>query len=137
MLYQAELLSVPVAKGGPLASGGALIAMPPRPRNSQKGGLKVFSRPAFNRFAGRRRWLYTGPPDGASPSGKALDFDSSIRRFDPFRPSHPVPVLRGISSLLINAVPFPVLNPNWTVGADKMGVQKNSLKTRFNVNVPI
>jgi hypothetical protein len=27
---------------------------------------------------------------GASPSGKALDFDSSIRRFDPFRPSHSV-----------------------------------------------
>ena len=31
------------------------------------------------------------PAVGASPSGKALDFDSSIRRFDPFRPSqHPV-----------------------------------------------
>jgi uncharacterized protein len=28
-------------------------------------------------------------PAGASPSGKALDFDSSIRRFDPFRPSQP------------------------------------------------
>ena len=29
-------------------------------------------------------------PDGASPSGKATDFDSVIRRFDPSRPSQPV-----------------------------------------------
>ena len=99
MLYQAELLSDTNREGGPLASGGALIAMPPRPRNSQKSGPKVFSRPAFNRFAGRRRWLYTGPPDGASPSGKALDFDSSIRRFDPSRPSHPVLRLGAISEV--------------------------------------
>jgi|KBSMisStaDraftv2_1062788.scaffolds.fasta_scaffold485253_1 hypothetical protein len=28
-------------------------------------------------------------PVGASPSGKAPDFDSGIRRFDPFRPSQP------------------------------------------------
>ena len=33
VLYQAELLSEPVRKGAPLASGGALITMPPRPRN--------------------------------------------------------------------------------------------------------
>ncbi len=26
--------------------------------------------------------------DGASPSGKAPDFDSGIPRFDPWRPSH-------------------------------------------------
>lgn len=36
VLYQAELLSEPVRKGIPLASGGALIAMPPRPRNRSK-----------------------------------------------------------------------------------------------------
>ncbi len=30
---------------------------------------------------------YTGPSAGASPSGKAADFDSAIRRFDPSRPS--------------------------------------------------
>jgi hypothetical protein len=29
-------------------------------------------------------WFVTG---GASPSGKALDFDSSIPRFDPWRPN--------------------------------------------------
>lgn len=28
------------------------------------------------------------PSDGASSSGKTLDFDSSMRRFDPCRPSH-------------------------------------------------
>ena len=33
VLYQAELLSEPVREEGPLASGGALITMPPRPRN--------------------------------------------------------------------------------------------------------
>jgi hypothetical protein len=30
------------------------------------------------------------PSIGASPSGKAPDFDSGIRRFESFRPSHPV-----------------------------------------------
>ena len=29
------------------------------------------------------------PSVGASPSGKAPDFDSGIRRFESFRPSHP------------------------------------------------
>jgi hypothetical protein len=29
------------------------------------------------------------PSIGASPSGKAPDFDSGIRRFESFRPSHP------------------------------------------------
>ena len=33
VLYQAELLSEPVRWERPLASGGALITMPPRPRN--------------------------------------------------------------------------------------------------------
>ena len=33
-------------------------------------------------------WLgYRGQRFGASPSGKAADFDSAIRRFDPSRPS--------------------------------------------------
>ena len=35
------------------------------------------------------RDLFTPAPDGASPSGKATDFDSVIRRFDPSRPSQP------------------------------------------------
>ena len=35
------------------------------------------------------RDLFTLRPDGASPSGKATDFDSVIRRFDPSRPSQP------------------------------------------------
>ena len=61
VLYQAELLSEPVAKGVPLASGGALITMPPSPRNSQKGAGKALSRPPFKRFAGRAGWLYTEP----------------------------------------------------------------------------
>ena len=30
---------------------------------------------------------YRGQRFGASPSGKAADFDSAIRRFDPSRPS--------------------------------------------------
>lgn len=37
------------------------------------------------------RALYGSPPVGASPSGKAPDFDSGIRRFDPSRPSQSVP----------------------------------------------
>src|SRR3984893_4190469 len=32
----------------------------------------------------------SGPSDGASPSGKAVDFDSTIRRFESSRPSQPV-----------------------------------------------
>ena len=82
----------------PLASGGALITMPPRPRNRPQtgrrcghfGGLRA-ARAGFIRV---RPGAIPGPA-GASPSGKALDFDSSIRRFDPFRPSQPVRALHG------------------------------------------
>jgi hypothetical protein len=31
------------------------------------------------------------PPDGASPSGKAVDFDSTIPRFESWRPSQAYP----------------------------------------------
>ena len=37
--------------------------------------------------AGANGLGYRGPTIGASPSGKAADFDSAIRRFDPSRPS--------------------------------------------------
>src|SRR5580704_4114534 len=33
---------------------------------------------------------FSGPSIGASPSGKAVDFDSTIRRFESSRPSQPV-----------------------------------------------
>jgi hypothetical protein len=45
--------------------------------------------------ATRWRAVASGHAVGASPSGKATDFDSVIRRFDPSRPSHPVPRWRG------------------------------------------
>ena len=92
VLYQAELLSEPVQRGAPLASGGALITMPPRPRNRAASPCRCGH---FGRFADRRGSLYTEAPRpgdlspaGASPSGKAPDFDSGMRRFDPSRPSH-------------------------------------------------
>jgi hypothetical protein len=40
------------------------------------------------------------PGVGASPSGKAADFDSAIRRFESSRPSHAVPVIAQCPSLL-------------------------------------
>ena len=46
--------------------------------------------------------MVRGPWIGASPSGKAPDFDSGIRRFESFRPSHPASRLsaqRGICPL--------------------------------------
>lgn len=43
-------------------------------------------------YAGRVLALWMGRA-GASPSGKAADFDSAIRRFDPSRPNQPMPRL--------------------------------------------
>lgn len=43
---------------------------------------------------------------GASPSGKATDFDSVIRRFEPSRPSQSVQSLRVFSIQLNRAVDF-------------------------------
>jgi hypothetical protein len=41
-------------------------------------------------------WLgYRGQRFGASPSGKAADFDSAIRRFDPSRPSQLFALLKN------------------------------------------
>ena len=62
VLYQAELLSEPVRKGRPLASGGALIAMPPRPRNRPDRRYEHIVRAGFSRFAGGGPCRYTGPP---------------------------------------------------------------------------
>src|SRR5512146_35614 len=42
---------------------------------------------ALRRVESGRMRLYGPPPFGASPSGKAPDFDSGIRRFESFRPS--------------------------------------------------
>jgi hypothetical protein len=99
VLYQAELLSEPVRGNTPRLGRRPYNDAPPPPQPAKKGsGVR-----SFWRFAGRPGWLYTGRarvcpgPAGASPSGKALDFDSSIRRFDPFRPSQSVPALQGIS----------------------------------------
>ena len=64
-----------------------------RPRNH---AASPSGRGHFSQFAERPGSLYTEAPvqgtkpDGASPSGKAPDFDSGIRRFDPSRPSQPV-----------------------------------------------
>ena len=58
VLYQAELLSVTICEGEPLASGGALITMPPAPRNRAK-------MPPFRPFAGvcaLPGLVYTEPP---------------------------------------------------------------------------
>ena len=91
VLYQAELLSEPVRVVCPFASGGALITMAPCPRNRT---ASLSGRGLFSRFADWPGSLYTkapvqgAEPDGASPSGKAPDFDSGMRRFDPSRPSH-------------------------------------------------
>src|SRR5882757_7110699 len=85
VLYQAELLSEPVRWDRPLASGGALITMPPRPRNRPpkpwQGGNLAGLRPGAAGFIRVRAGGPVPAPAGASPSGKALDFDSSIRRF--------------------------------------------------------
>ena len=62
VLYQAELLSEPVRRDMPLASGGALIAMPPRPRNRPEGPCEHIVRPGFSRFAGAGAYRYTRPP---------------------------------------------------------------------------
>ena len=93
VLYQAELLSdMPDGPKGP-SRGSALIAMPLGGRNQAKGLNFGSFAGRFCRFSRVERPggpLYGPGPDhsfGASPSGKALDFDSSIRRFDPFRPS--------------------------------------------------
>ena len=76
--------------------------MPPGGRNQAKAAEFQAVPPRFRHFRRVERPgppLYGPGPDhsfGASPSGKALDFDSSIRRFDPFRPSHPVPAQQGV-----------------------------------------
>lgn len=43
---------------------------------------------------------------GASPSGKATDFDSVIRRFEPSRPSSPNPFRIRANSLVIHQIVF-------------------------------
>ena len=65
VLYQAELLSEPVREEGPLASGGALITMPPRPRNRTRN---PWPDGHFALFAAGAGWLYTGPRRGTAPA---------------------------------------------------------------------
>src|SRR5580658_8782698 len=84
VLYQAELLS---DKRPKYALGRRRrrrerpysdASPPPQPARKPLSGRR------FSRFAALGRAGYRGAaPAGASPSGKALDFDSSIRRFDP------------------------------------------------------
>ncbi len=51
--------------------------------------MSVMAQPiAFFALYAARDATYHLPQHGASPSGKATDFDSVIRRFDPSRPSH-------------------------------------------------
>jgi hypothetical protein len=59
--------------------------------------LNVVYRPAVPEGirAGHRPPL-SGRPIGASPSGKAVDFDSTMRRFESSRPSQPVRLLENI-----------------------------------------
>ena len=81
VLYQAELLSG-------LFGRRPYNDAPPPPQPARKPSPGR----SFYRFADGPGWPYTDRPPGvlpagASPSGKALDFDSSIRRFDPSRPS--------------------------------------------------
>jgi hypothetical protein len=45
--------------------------------------------------------LSTPNPDGVSPSGKAPDFDSGIRRFKSFHPSHD-PLAQSAEHLTFN-----------------------------------
>ena len=65
VLYQAELLSEPVREDGPLASGGALITMPPRPRNRTRN---PWPDGHFDPFAPLAGWLYTGRRRGFAPA---------------------------------------------------------------------
>ena len=65
----------------------------PSPPRARAGG----SRPAARRAHPSHPTVAIGPARpkfqpaiGASPSGKAADFDSAIRRFDPCRPSQPI-----------------------------------------------
>ena len=66
--------------------------MPPRPRNRTASPCRRGSLDGLR--TGPARFIRRPPPTGtcpagASPSGKAPDFDSGTRRFDPSRPSHP------------------------------------------------
>ena len=54
----------------------------------------------------------TCPGVGVSPSGKARDFDSRIRRFDPCHPSHPDPLAQLAEHLTFNQG-VPGSNPGW------------------------
>jgi hypothetical protein len=71
VLYQAELLSEPVRKGEPLPSGGALITMPPCPRNRPCSRMQQLGRPAILGFArpicGRARLALYGSAPGVTP----------------------------------------------------------------------
>ncbi len=52
--------------------------------------------PGIARSAGLRADAVQGADvDGASPSGKARDFESRIRRFESFRPNHTCPCTRS------------------------------------------
>ena len=52
------------------------------------------------------------PDVGVSPSGKARDFDSRIRRFDPCHPSHPDPLAQLAEHLTFNQG-VPGSSPGW------------------------
>ena len=60
------------------------------PGRPQPGRPHIRRRPIFALYLGVPA-TYSVPIVGASPSGKATDFDSVIRRFDPSRPSHSLP----------------------------------------------
>ena len=77
--------TVPMALGGPTSTELGIIC----PLRVEKSLIGVDTCPYCNIFNPSTGKDYSFFPDfGASPSGKAPDFDSGIRRFDPFRPSH-------------------------------------------------
>jgi hypothetical protein len=60
VLYQAELLSEPVRGNAPRLGRRPYNDAPPPPQPASK----ALARRQFGRFAGRARWLYTGPRRG-------------------------------------------------------------------------
>ena len=51
-------------------------------------GSNPTTHPIYFKRSPEMRWLYGAKNGGVSPSGKAQDFDSCIRRFKSCHPSH-------------------------------------------------
>ena len=66
------------------------LTNPDREERPQPGRPHNSRHPIFALYLGASA-TYSVRHVGASPSGKATDFDSVIRRFDPSRPSHSLP----------------------------------------------